>query len=354
MRNRGQTLDGPPVIKLPKSVEHLGEGMKNGQYETYTQGHDRTGMADDRKAPPDTGRATAHTAATKGTGVDTQRAKQGMVTETEVDIIECPKREYRVVPAPAVMHWRTEWPIPAPEVIRDALANGLRGLWIDHVPTGAEIAAMKLLLCGIEALAWSEPLATGDWDQYPVPTWGEGHPEGMSPQMAMPDSWFDHREGRKAPLPLTEYTPRSGRTVNSVAGMAMSGSENRHYALELPALWRRGLLRSPGERALAHEVLHNIDHAPTTLWYQLVLDEEWTIRQAAEVLREAGIYAGEICAWTNRWARAPAGTPPARSAPQETAWEVSERCSRQVDENGPWPIARTAEIAEERNYERVR
>ena len=262
-------------------------------------------------------------------------------------------RGYRVVPAPAVMHWTTNWPIPAPEVVREALTNALMGLWIDHVPTGAEIAAMKLQLCGSEALAWSDPLATGDWKQYPVPAWGEGHPEGMSPQMTMPDGWFDHPQARKAPPPLSDYTAHSGRTVDLVVGTAMSGSGNKHNAVELPALWRHGLLQTARERKLAREVLHNIDHAPETLWYQIVLDEGWTMRRAAEILREAGVWAGELCAWTNRWARPPAGTPPARSAAAETAWEVYERCTGQVNEDAVWPLARTAEIAAERAYERV-
>ena len=55
-----------------------------------------------------------------------------------------PKREYRAVPAPEPMRWNTSWPIPAPEVVRSALEQPLRGLWIDHVPTGAEIATIKL------------------------------------------------------------------------------------------------------------------------------------------------------------------------------------------------------------------
>ena len=46
------------------------------------------------------------------------------------------------------------------------------------------------------------------------------------------------------------------------------------------------------------------------------------MRRAAQVLREAGVYAGDLCAWTNRWARPPVGTPPARSTQAETAMSV--------------------------------
>ena len=55
-----------------------------------------------------------------------------------------PKREYRTVPAPEPMRWDTSWPIPAPELVRSTLERPLRGLWIDHVPTGVEIATIKL------------------------------------------------------------------------------------------------------------------------------------------------------------------------------------------------------------------
>ena len=66
-----------------------------------------------------------------------------MRAEGGAEIVACPERDYRTVPAPKQMHWNTRWPIPAPEVVRAALTKPLRGLWIDHVPSGAELAALN-------------------------------------------------------------------------------------------------------------------------------------------------------------------------------------------------------------------
>ena len=267
-------------------------------------------------------------------------------------MIECPQRDYAVVPTPGPMQWDTIWPIPAPEVIAKALETPLKGLWVDHVPTGAEIAAMNLGLRRDPQSAWTSPLVTGDWANACC-VWGAGHPERMSPQMAMPDAWFDHDQARRPPPGMDDYEPATGKSVRTIIGVSMSGSGNKHDALELPALWRRGLLRTPDERVLAEEVLSNANYAPETLWYQIVLDEGWTMRRAAQVLREAGVYAGELCAWTNRWARPPVGTPQAGSAQAETAWGIDRRCRGQLWDDGRWPLSRTEEIAAAHGYRRV-
>ena len=181
--------------------------------------------------------------------------------------------------------------------------------------------------------AWTSPLVTGDWTNA-VCVWSAGHPERMSPQMVMPDAWFDHDEARRPPPAMDDYEPATGKSVRTIIGVSMSGSSNKHDALDLPALWRQGLLRTPDERLLAEEVLSNANYAPETLWYQIVLDEGWTMRRAAQVLREAGIDMGPLCAWTNRWARTPTGTPPAGSAQAETAWEIDRRCRGQLWDDG--------------------
>ena len=132
-------------------------------------------------------------------------------------MIECPQRDYAVVPAPWPMQWDTTWPIPAPEVIAGALAAPLKGLWVDHIPTRAEIAALNLGLRRDARIAWTNPLVTGDWKSFDRP-WAAGHPERMSPQRVMPDAWFDHGEARCAPH------RRNGRGVSSgpVASFGLS------------------------------------------------------------------------------------------------------------------------------------
>lgn len=270
-------------------------------------------------------------------------------------MFEYPTRDYATVPAPAgaLQVWEG-WPIPAPEVIRNALDAPLRGMWIDHVPTGAEITAMNLLWLDTPEAARRRPLATGEWSDPLEAPWLV-HPEHMGAQTAMPDTWFNHADarGRPARIDGDEREPEPGRTVETIIGLGMSGSGNKRKAERLPELWRRGLLRTPEERLLANEVLKNTWASPVYLWHSIVLDEGWTMRRAAQVLREAGICNGQICAWTNQWARRPAGSPPPGSAPAETAREVNGRCVGQLGDDGPWPLTRTAEIAATHQYRRV-
>ena len=263
--------------------------------------------------------------------------------------LECPTREYRTVPTPYAMAWDTEWPIPAPEVVRAALKAPLAGLWVDHVPTGAELTAMMLLYRQEPETAWSNPLATGDWDSYPY-TWLGGHPEERSPQMVMPDAWFDHAAARQAPPALEWYEPKPRQSVNTVIGLGLSGSGHKEEALVLPALWRRGLLIDAEERTLANHVLGN---ASAMLWYQIILDEGWTVRRAAQVQREGGTVKGELCQLTNMWAKPPNGTPPQRNSAPETTWEIHDRCYGQTADEGPWPMRLTEEIAARQGYRRV-
>ena len=266
--------------------------------------------------------------------------------------IGCPERAYRTVPTPQKMQWDTNWPIPAPEVIAKAIEKPLSGCWIDHVPTGAEIAAMSLGRMRDAQNRRTSPLVTGDWASYRY-VWMWGHPELMSPQMVMPDAWFDHDGARQAPPAIDrhKYVPRPGQTVRTVVGSSLAGSGYKHEALELPALWRRGLLRTAGERLLADQVLRNIDY--TVLWHQIVLDEGWTVRRAAQILRETGMYVGSLCAWANRWARQPPGRATVRNAKAETAWEIHDRCTGQMTDDGRWPLSRTEEIARRNGYKRV-
>ena len=46
-------------------------------------------------------------------------------------------------------------------------------------------------------------------------------------------------------------------------------------------------------------------------------------------------------------------SPGPRSAPEETAREVHDRCLRQLANEGRWPLSRTAEIAAQEGYRRV-
>ena len=266
--------------------------------------------------------------------------------------IPCPRRAYATMSTPQPMRYQTDWPIPSPEVMCQALKTPLRGMWIDHVPSGAEIAAMNLRCVREPERAWRNPLVTGGWDDYRY-VWMAGHPETMSPQMVMDDEWFDHRAAREPPPPIDGYRPESGRTVGTSVGLSMSGSGNKHAAPGLPALWRRGLLRTAEERGLSNELIRNAPLAPDTVWYQLVLDEGWTVRRAAQVLREAGVSTGPICAWTNRWARKPEGAPPRGNAPVEEPLKVQARCRGQGSDRGRWPLSRTEEIAGSANYRRV-
>ena len=276
----------------------------------------------------------------------------------------CPDRDYPTVPAPQCMQWQTQWPIPAPEVVRAHMREGLRGMWIDHVPDGAEIAAMKQLYLGRTEATATNPLVTGQWDKYGRDgkygyVWLDAHPEHMSPQMVMPDAWFDHDEARKPPpaiqgrwrSPRPEwYAPRSGQSVGTVIAHGLCGSSEKHNAEELPKLWRRGLLNAQ-ERSLS---AHLLEDASNVLWYQIILDEGWTMRTAAEVLREAGVCVGTLCALTNRWAKPPPGAPAPRSAPAEDAPSVIARCRGQLTDTGAWPLKDTEAIAEAREWKRVR
>ena len=266
----------------------------------------------------------------------------------------CPPRNYAVGVAPQESTLDPTWPIPTPEAIRAALKRPFRGMWIDHVPTGAEIAAMKLLCTRNVERAHAHPLATGDWSdaRYALTLI---HPEQMGPQTVMPDAWFDHEQARRPPgrIKGDDYEPESGRTVHIVVGHGMSGSGNKFDALKLPQLWRRGLLRTAEERLLAREVLTSGWAAPESLWYQIVLDEGWTVRRAAQVLREAGVYMGALCAWTNRWAKAPAHNRAQARAATESAREVHDRCLRQLADDGAWPLSRTAELAAQQQYRRI-
>lgn len=266
-------------------------------------------------------------------------------------LTQCPDRSYRTVPRPRQMRHGTNWPIPAPEVIRAALETPLRGLWIDHVPNGAELAAMDLLYTDKLEQAQASPLATGDWESFPYAIWMSPHPEELTPQTTMPEPWFNHAEARQPPAALEDYEPAHGRTVRTVVGSSLSGSGAKEEAHKLPALWRRGLLTSAEERSLANHLLRN---ASAVQWYQIMLDEQWTVRHAAEVLREAGITNGDICQLTNAWAKPPPGTPPAESAKAEDPREIEERCMRQLTDAGDWPLSRTVEIARSRGYERIK
>ena len=151
-------------------------------------------------------------------------------------LTHCPDRGYRTVPRPRQMRCHTQWPIPAPEVIRAAIRTPLRGLWIDHVPTGAQLAAMDLLYIDDAEEALRSPLATGDWESYPYSRWMSPHPEELWPQMTMGDEWFDHAEAPCPPPPLDDYVPAHGKTTASVIGSRLAGSGEREHARELPAL----------------------------------------------------------------------------------------------------------------------
>ena len=273
------------------------------------------------------------------------------------EIVACPERDYRTVPAPKQMHWETRWPIPAPEVVRAALTKPLRGLWIDHVPSGVELAALNARLLYGDAHPGQCPLASGNWAAYRW-TWSWGHPEEMGKQMAMPDAWFGHPQGRKPPKALTFDEPKSGRIVAWIAHEALSTEAAKIARERLPGLWREGLLRTAELRRLARAVIEsaqsdNLFRLDMGMWYQMILDEGWTMRRAAQVLREAGVTHGPICAWTNRWARPPAGAPAPGTAPAETAEEIRARCEGQLADDGPWPLSRTAEIAAAHRYLRV-
>ena len=104
----------------------------------------------------------------------------------------------------------------------------------------------------------------------------------------------------------------------------LAGSGERENARrELPALWRRGPLRTESERGIANHLLRNVR---SLLWYQMMLNEGWTVRHAAEVLREAGSTTGDVCSLTNRWARPPPGTPRPGSSPEEAPGDIIARC----------------------------
>ena len=168
--------------------------------------------------------------------------------------------------------------------------------------------------------------------------------------MVMPDAWFDHAAARQTPPTLEWYEPKPRQSVNTVIGLGLSGSGHKEEALVLPALWRRGLLIDAEERTLANHVLGN---ASAMLWYQIILDEGWTVRRAAQVLREAGTVKGELCQLTNMWAKPPNGTPPQRNSAPETTWEIHDRCYGQTADEGPWPMRLTEEIAATQGYRRV-
>ena len=227
----------------------------------------------------------------------------------------------------------------------------------DHVPSGAELAALNARLRHGDADAGKCPLASGDWAAYRW-TWPRGHPEEMGKQMTMPDAWFDHPQARKPPKALSFDDPRSGRLVTWIAERALNPEAAKLARERLPTLWREGLLRAAELRQLAHAVIQgamieNICRLDMGMWYQMILDEGWTMRRAAQVLREAGVTHGPICAWTNRWARPPAGAPAPGAAPAETAEEILARCEGQLADGGPWPLSQTAEIAAAHRYLRV-
>ena len=149
------------------------------------------------------------------------------------------------------------------------------------------------------------------------------------------------------------YVPASGRTVRTVVGSSLAGSGDQEEVRKLPDWWKAGLLRSRHQRLMADQLVRNATRGDETLWYRIVLDERWTMRRAAEVLREAGCSVGELCAWTNRWARPPAGTPPAGSGPAETPADIARRCECQLADGGAWPLTRTEEIGRAREWQPV-
>lgn len=259
-------------------------------------------------------------------------------------------RDYPTVPCPPNYDHYTQWPLPAPDALREAIHRPLRGLWIDHVPSGLEVAAQSLLFSHTPDELKDDPLLTGNWKNDPIPR--GGHPEVMPAHQVMPDSWFDHPDARRPPPPLEGYTPRSGRHVAANTGMGMSGHPLKRRTEELPELWRQGLLRDPEMRVLAHDVLTE-GFCPYISFHHMCFDEGWTIRRAAQVLREAGVYSGELCAWINQWAIPPEGTPPPGSAPAETGKEIYLRCFSQLANDGRWPLSKTEEIAEAANCQRV-
>ena len=85
----------------------------------------------------------------------------------------------------------------------------------------------------------------------------------------------------------------------------------------------------------------------------MMIDEGWSVRRAAEVLREAGCYAAGPCQIVNRWALPPQGSHEAHSVAPETPEEIEARCENQLAKGGRWPLERTEEIARTRGYRRV-
>lgn len=262
-----------------------------------------------------------------------------------------PAPDYPTIPAPQCIHHQTQRPFPAPQVMLETIGKPLRGLWIDHVPQGPEIATLRLLKVKNREEVRDNVLLTGKWNKYPY-IWSRGHPDTMSPQMTMPDAWFDHDEAKRPPPDIPGYTPRYGHSVRSIISSSLAGSPNKYGAQVLPDLWSAGLLRTANDRLLANEVIPDGKY-PYLLWHRMVLDQGWTMRRAAQVLREAGIRDGEICAWTNLWAKPPPGSPPAHSSPEETPAAINRRCLGQLADDGPWPLTRTEAIAAEYDYQRV-
>ena len=114
-----------------------------------------------------------------------------------------------------------------------------------------------------------------------------------------------------------------GKTVRSVIALEYAEGIEADTARRLSELWGRRLLRTPELREVAAGLIANTQGRQ---WCQMMLDKGWSIRRAAEVLREAGADVPEACMAMNRWARRPDGAPEERTAAAETAEEIEHRC----------------------------
>ena len=221
----------------------------------------------------------------------------------------------------------------------------LRGMWIDHVPTVVSLNVLRI------RGAWERVLERGhDFDGNPIDgtdvPWDKKkwsgytadlftndkptarHPGWECNGIVMPDEWFEHPTGNERPPRTIEKDGTLRRedtdSTGYVTGKCCTGHAYHGIARELPRLWARGPLETEIEIQVANDVMREV-LAPW-MWHDIVREQGWSVRRAAEIAREANAWTGVVVHWTNVFAQRPEEfvAPPTR---EESAIEIKSRCT---------------------------
>ena len=226
------------------------------------------------------------------------------------------------------------------ELVRHHIATGRGGMWVAFLPTAEELLAQHIRLQQKLAIEYKlreeppshvgeDPIGTRFGEES---TWLRKDTQGRiaDPWMrgattVMPDAWFanEHAEKRPPRTERDEYTPE--HFAHDIAA-GMRGHALRDEAHAFVDRWIPGTLKSPLDRQLAHDIVHEIMHP--CQWRGLVEDMGWTWRQAATATREAGVWIGGATKETNAHASRPESWPQWEGEEPEDPDAVHWRCVR--------------------------